>query len=49
MKVTDKATGAVSDKAVTLKQDEGPRADTTLAGLPALKPVFADGQRIKAG
>ena len=33
MKVADKATGAVSDKAVTLKQDEGPRADTTLEGL----------------
>jgi acetyl-CoA C-acetyltransferase len=49
MKVTDKATGAVSDKPVTLKQDEGPRADTTLAGLSALKPVFADGQRVKAG
>jgi acetyl-CoA C-acetyltransferase len=49
MKVTDKATGAVSDKAVTLKHDEGVRADTSLAGLAALKPVFADGQRIKAG
>ena len=49
MKVADKATGAVSDKPITLKQDEGPRADTTLAGLSALKPVFADGQRVKAG
>ncbi len=49
MKVVDKATGAVSDKEVTLKHDEGVRADTTLAGLAALKPVFADGQRIKAG
>src|SRR5271169_2382300 len=49
MKVTDKVTGAVSDKPITLKQDEGPRADTTLAGLSALKPVFADGQRVKAG
>src|SRR6202034_3656803 len=49
MKVTDKATGAVSDKPITLTQDEGPRADTTLAGLSALKPVFADGQRVKAG
>ena len=45
MKVVDKATGAVSDKAVTLKHDEGIRADTTLAGLAALKPVFADGQQ----
>src|SRR5580693_7126237 len=49
MKVADKATGAVSDKEVTLKQDEGIRADTTLAGLAALKPVFADGQRVKVG
>jgi acetyl-CoA C-acetyltransferase len=43
MKVQDKATGAISDKEVTLKQDEGPRADTTLAGLAGLKPVFAGG------
>ena len=49
MKVADKATGAVSDKPITLKQDEGPRADTTLAGLSALKPVFTEGQRVKAG
>jgi acetyl-CoA C-acetyltransferase len=47
MKVVDKATGAVSDKPVTLKHDEGIRADTTLAGLAALKPVFADGLRLK--
>ena len=49
MKVLDKVTGAVSDKPTTLKQDEGPRADTSLQGLAALKPVFADGQRVKAG
>jgi acetyl-CoA C-acetyltransferase len=49
MKVADKATGAVSDKPITLKQDEGPRADTTLAGLSALKPVFTEGQRVKSG
>jgi acetyl-CoA C-acetyltransferase len=49
MKVMDKATGAVSDKAVNLTRDEGVRADTSLEGLAALKPVFADGQRIKAG
>jgi acetyl-CoA C-acetyltransferase len=49
MKVVDKATGAVSDKNVTLKHDEGVRADTSLAGLAALKPVFTDGQRVKAG
>ena len=49
MKVVDKATQAVSDKALTLKHDEGVRADASLAGLAALKPVFADGQRVKAG
>ena len=49
MKVVDKATQAVSDKAVTLKHDEGMRADTSLTGLAALKPVFADGRRVKAG
>ena len=43
MKVQDKATGAVHDKEVSLKHDEGNRADTTLAGLAGLKPVFAGG------
>jgi len=47
MKVADKATGAVSDKAVTLKHDEGIRADTTLHGLAALKPVFTEGLHLK--
>jgi acetyl-CoA C-acetyltransferase len=49
MKVQDKATGAVSDKAVTLVKDEGNRADTTLEGLRALKPVFGKGQRVESG
>lgn len=49
MKVVDKATGAVSDKDVTLKQDEGNRADTTLEGLKALKPVFTNGQKVAVG
>ena len=47
MKVADKETGAISDKPVTLKQDEGNRADTTLAGLQALKTVFTKGQRLR--
>ena len=47
MKVVDKATGAVSDKPVTLKHDEGIRADTTLHGLAALKPVFMEGLHLK--
>jgi len=49
MTVTDKATGATSEKAVTLELDEGNRPKTTLADLQALKPVFKDGQRIKEG
>jgi acetyl-CoA C-acetyltransferase len=43
MKVTDKATGQVSEQPVTLNHDEGPRADTTLEGLAKLKPVYAGG------
>ncbi|RBP00869.1 acetyl-CoA C-acetyltransferase [Roseiarcus fermentans] len=49
MKVADKATGAISDKEVTLGRDEGPRADTTAQGLAGLKPVFANGQKLKVG
>jgi acetyl-CoA C-acetyltransferase len=48
MKVVDKATGEVSQKAVTLAKDEGNRPETTLDGLAALKPVV-DGGSITAG
>jgi acetyl-CoA C-acetyltransferase len=41
--VTDKATGAVSYREVTLSRDEGNRPDTTLEGLQALKPVRDNG------
>ena len=34
---------------VTLSKDEGNRADTTLAGLPSLKPVRGEGNFITAG
>jgi acetyl-CoA C-acetyltransferase len=47
--VTDKATGASHHEEVLLKQDEGYRADTTLAGLAKLEPVFADGEIVKKG
>src|SRR5690606_6461960 len=33
MKVTDKATGEVSEKEITLAKDEGNRPETTLEGL----------------
>ena len=43
MTVTDKVTKATQDREVTLDRDEGPRPDTTLAGLAALKPVYPGG------
>jgi acetyl-CoA C-acetyltransferase len=49
MTVVDKATGAASEREVTLAKDEGNRPETSLDDLAKLKPVFKDGQRIKAG
>ncbi len=49
MTVVDKATGATSEREVTLEQDEGNRPETTLADLARLKPVFKGGQRVKEG
>src|SRR5690606_15428488 len=49
MAVTDKATGEVSYKEVTLDQDEGPRPETTAEGLAGLKAVRGDGFTITAG
>lgn len=49
MAVTDKATGAISHVPTTLARDEGNRADTTLAGLAALKPVRGPAGTITAG
>ncbi len=49
MKLTDKATGEVTSRAITLDRDEGPRADTTLEGLSSLKPVFKGGQELGEG
>jgi acetyl-CoA C-acetyltransferase len=49
MVVTDKETGATSEKPMTLKLDEGNRPQTTLADLQKLQPVFKGGQRIKEG
>ena len=43
MTVTDKATGEISQKEVTIARDEGNRADTTLEGLQSLKTVLPDG------
>ena len=49
MTLTDKETGATSEKEVTIKLDEGNRPKTSLADLQALQPVFKNGQRIKEG
>jgi acetyl-CoA C-acetyltransferase len=49
MTVTDRASGKTSQRNVTLSKDEGNRPETNLEGLAALKPVFANGQIVKAG
>ncbi len=43
MKVQNKETGELSFKEILLHQDEGNRADTTVAGLSSLKPVIEGG------
>ena len=49
MAVTNKETKEVSYREVTLAKDEGNRADTTLEGLKALKPVLGPDLNITAG
>ncbi|MEM9809819.1 MAG: acetyl-CoA C-acyltransferase [Pseudomonadota bacterium] len=49
MEKKNKETGEVSEVEVTLSKDEGNRPQTTLEGLQGLKPVFANGQRVKEG
>ncbi len=49
MNQVDKATGQVSKREVTIGRDEGNRPQTTLEDLSKLKPVFADGQKVKQG
>ena len=48
MEVTDKTTGEVSLREVTLSRDEGNRPDTTADSLAALKPV-REGGTVTAG
>ena len=47
--VVDKATNETRVEDVTLTEDEGVRGDTTVEGLAKLKPVFTDGETMKAG
>ena len=49
MKVQDRETGAISDREVTLRSDEGNRPQTTLDGLSSLKPVFKGGLSVQEG
>jgi acetyl-CoA C-acetyltransferase len=49
MDVTDKVTGAVSKRSVTLARDEGNRPETTLQALASLKPVRGPEAFITAG
>jgi acetyl-CoA acyltransferase len=45
----DPISGKKKTKEVTISQDEGPRADTTIEALGKLKPVFAAGGSVTAG
>jgi len=49
MIVTDKATGATSQREITLSQDEGNRPQTRLEDLAGLKPVMKGGQQVAEG
>ena len=49
MQMTDRQTGAVTRREVTLSADEGNRPQTTLADLAKLQPVFKDGIRVSTG
>jgi acetyl-CoA acetyltransferase family protein len=49
MTVTDKETGEVSQREVTIAKDEGNRPDTTLEGLSGLNPVLGPDTSITAG
>jgi acetyl-CoA acetyltransferase family protein len=49
MNVTNKETGEVSQREITVEKDEGNRADTTLEGLNRLNPVLGPGTSITAG
>jgi acetyl-CoA acyltransferase len=45
----DTTSGKKKTREYTVSKDEGPRADTTLAALGKLKPVFAAGGSVTAG
>lgn len=49
MKVKNKETGEITERAVTLDADEGVRPGTSFEGLQGLQPVFKDGQKVTEG
>jgi acetyl-CoA C-acetyltransferase len=49
MNITDRDTGVVSQREVTIMRDEGNRPQTTLADLEKLAPAFKGGQRVAEG
>ena len=48
-KVKNKETGEITERAVTLDEDEGVRPGTSFEGLQGLQPVFKDGQKVTEG
>jgi acetyl-CoA C-acetyltransferase len=48
-KVKNKETGEITERAVTLDEDEGVRPGTSFEGLQGLQPVFKDGQKVAEG
>ena len=49
MRVKNKETGEITERAVTLDVDEGVRPGTSFEGLRGLQPVFKDGQKVAEG
>ena len=48
-KVKNKETGEITERAVTLDEDDGVRPGTSFEGLQGLQPVFKDGQKVAEG
>ncbi|MFZ5855615.1 MAG: acetyl-CoA C-acyltransferase [Chloroflexota bacterium] len=49
VELTEYVDGKTVTRKFTVKRDEGPRGDTTLAGLAKLKPAFKEGGTVTAG
>ncbi|MFV9503607.1 MAG: acetyl-CoA C-acyltransferase [Oscillochloridaceae bacterium umkhey_bin13] len=49
VEMTELAKGTLKSRSMVFEQDEGPRADTSLAALAKLRPAFADRGTVTAG